>query len=146
MADRHTKIRASQIFDDGIKNEDLNDEAKTGSVQIIVGDGINTVSTGKAGDIVIPFNCEIIKVTLLAEQTGSIQFDILKGTFAGHPTYTSVVASAHPTISSSDKSQDSTLTGWTKSISADDTLRFNVDSVTDIKRCTLTLTIKKVTI
>ena len=51
----------------------------------------------------------------------------------------SITASAKPTISSGTKQQDSTLTGWTTSISAGDILRFNVDSITTITRCTVSL-------
>jgi len=54
-----------------------------------------------------------------------------------------ITASAKPTITTAVKSQDSTLTGWTTAITAGDTLRFNVDSITSITRITLSLKITK---
>lgn len=101
------------------------------------------ITTGIKGDLYIPFACTISAVTMLADQSGSIVVDIWKDSYANFPPTDadSITASAVPTISSATKSQDTTLTGWTKSISAGDILRFNVDSVSTITRLTLTLTV-----
>jgi hypothetical protein len=58
------------------------------------------------------------------------------------PTVTNTItASAKPTLSSAAKSQDSTLTGWTTSISAGDVLAFHVDSASTVTRVNLVLTV-----
>ena len=80
---------------------------------------------------------------LLADQTGSIQLDILKDTYANYPPVTSITASEKPAIVSDVKAQNAALTGWTKIISAGETLRFNVISVTNITRCSISLKIKR---
>jgi len=144
MSDRNTRIRSSQIFDNGVQIDDLHDDVKKASIQLIIDGGGSTIVTGNAGDIEVPFDCEIQKVTLLAKESGSIQIDIYNGTYASHPPSSSITASAIPSISSSTKYQDSTLTGWTKSLTGGTILRFNVDSVTTITRCTISLEIKKV--
>ncbi|GAH66122.1 unnamed protein product, partial [marine sediment metagenome] len=41
------------------------------------------------------------------------------------------------------KYQDTTLTGWTKSLTKGQIIAFNVDSVTSIQRCTVTLKVDK---
>lgn len=96
-------------------------------------------------DIVVPFDCTITGVTLLADISGSIVIDIWKDTLANFPPTDadSITASAPPTITTDTDSQDTTLTGWTTSLSAGDILRFNVDSVTDITRVTLSLAVTK---
>lgn len=97
-------------------------------------------------DVVAPFDATITGVTLVADQSGSIAFDIWKDTYANHPPTVddSIVASAPPTISTATKAQDTTLTGWTTSITAGDIIRFYVDgAVTDITRCTLSLAITR---
>jgi hypothetical protein len=97
-------------------------------------------------DVVVPFAAEITAVTLLADQSGSIAFDIWKDTYANFPPVVgdSIVASAPPTISTATKAQDTTLTGWTTTLAAGDILRFYVDgAVTDITRCTLALSLNK---
>jgi hypothetical protein len=113
---------------------------KTAAVYVIDGGGA-TISTGIKGDITIPFACTINQVTLLADTTGSIVVDIWKDSYANFPPTDadSITAAATPSISSGTKAQDSTLSGWTTSISAGDTLRFNVDSVSTITRLTVIL-------
>lgn len=107
---------------------------------IIDGNG-NTITTGIKGDLQIPFSCFISQWTLLANQSGSIIVDIWKNSYSNYPPLigNSITASAKPTISSSIKAQSSTLTDWVTSISAGDILRFNVNSITDCQRVTLTL-------
>ena len=93
----------------------------------------------------VPFDCTINRATLVADQTGSIVIDIWKDTYANFPPVDadSITASAPPTLSSAVKSQDSTLTGWTTTITTGDILRFNVDSITTITRVTLSLKVTK---
>ena len=111
------------------------------SITFIIDGGGSAITTGVKGDLEIPFKCTINQVTLAADQSGSIVVDIWKDTYANFPPIDgdSITASASPTISTATKSQDSTLTGWTKSITKGDILRFNVDSCTTIEICTLAL-------
>ncbi len=54
-------------------------------VGFVIDGGGSTISTGIAGDIEVPFNCTIDRVTLLADQSGSIVIDIWKDTYANYP-------------------------------------------------------------
>lgn len=103
------------------------------------------ITTGVKGEISVPFACTITAVTLLADQSGSIVVDIWKDTYANYPPTVAdtITASTKPTISAATKATDSTLTGWTTAITAGDTLKFNVDSVSTITRCTVILTVLK---
>lgn len=114
-------------------------------IEFVIDGGGSEITTGIKGDLEIPFNCTIERVTLLADQTGSIVIDIWKDTYANFPPTVAdtITASAKPTISSAVKSQDATLTGWTTAIAEGQTLRFNVDSVTTIQRVTLSLKVRK---
>lgn len=116
-----------------------------GAIEIILDGAGSAITTGIKGDFQIPYPCEIQSATLLADQTGSIQVDIWKDTYANFPPTDadSITSSAPVVISSAVSSTDSTLTGWTKTIAAGSVLRFNVDSCTSITRCTLILTIKR---
>ena len=124
-------------------------EADIGAISVIafiIDGGGSAITTGEKGHLRIPFKCEIQRATLLADQSGSIVVNIWKDTYANFPPAVGdkITASAPPTISGAVKSQDLTLTGWTKTINADDILAFNVDSVTTIERVTLTLKVKKI--
>lgn len=103
------------------------------------------LTTGVKGQLYIPYNCTIARATLLADAVGSVVVNVWKVAYASYPpTVTNkITASAPPTISSAQASTDATLTGWTTSISAGDTLMFNVDSCTTIKRATITLSVAK---
>lgn len=115
------------------------------SLTFIIDGGGSAITTGEKGHLEIPFACTINRVTMMADQSGSIVVDIWKDTYANFPPTNadSITASAPPTISTAQKSQDSTLTGWTTAIAAGDILAFNVDSVTDIERVTISLKVTK---
>ena len=115
------------------------------TLTFVIDGGGSAITTGQKGHLHIPFNCIITQATLLADQTGSIVIDIWKDGYGFFPPTDadSITASAPPTISSAQKSQDSTLTGWTTYIYANDVLAFNVDSCTAITRVTLSLKVEK---
>lgn len=114
-------------------------------IGIVIDNNGIALGTGVKGDLVIPFNCNITEWTLLADQTGSIVFDIWKDSYANFPPTVAdtITGSAKPTISSGTKGQSSTLTGWTVACSAGDILRLNVDSVSTIQRVTLFLNLER---
>lgn len=113
-------------------------------VFILDGGGI-ALTTGIKGDIRVPFNCTINSVTLLADQSGSIVVDIWKDSYANYPPTVAdtITASAKPTLSGASKSEDTTLTGWTTTIIAGDTLRINIDSAATLTRVALLLKVTK---
>ncbi len=115
------------------------------SLTFVIDGGGVAITTGQKGHLEIPYGCTIDRATLLADQSGSIVIDIWKDTYANFPPTDadSITASAPPTISSAQKSQDSTLTAWTKTLTAGDILAFNVDSCTTITRVTLALKVTK---
>lgn len=115
------------------------------AIEYVIDGSGSVITTGIKGDLEVPYGCTINRVTLLADQSGSIVVDIWKDTYANYPPTgaDSITASAKPTISSATKSQDSTLTGWTTTITAGDTLRFNVDSITTCTRVTLSLKVTR---
>jgi len=115
------------------------------TLTFVVDGGGSAITIGQKGHLHIPFNCTITQVTLLAAQTGSIVIDIWKDGYGFFPPTDadSVTGSSPPTISSAQKYQDSTLTGWTTYIYANDVLAFNVDSCTTITRVTLSLRVTK---
>lgn len=120
-------------------------EARKYSITLIIDGGGSAITTGEKGHLEIPFACEIEQVSLLADVSGSIVVNIWKDTYANFPPAVGdkITADAPPTITTAVKSQDATLTGWTKTIAAGDILAFNVDSCTTITRVTLALKVKK---
>jgi hypothetical protein len=120
-------------------------DIKLGTIEFVMDNGAIALTTGIKGDVEIPFNCTIIACTLLADQSGSIVVDVWKDTYANYPPTDAdtITASAVPTITTATKSQDTTLTGWTTTVTAGDILRFNIDSISAIQRVTISLKVRK---
>jgi len=141
-----TKDILAKVFlrDENSNLYELSSLGKSSIVYVIDGGG-EAISTGIKGDIKVPFNGQITSCYLLADQSGSIVVDLWKDIYTNFPPTDadSITSSAVPTISSTTKDEDTSLTGWTKTITAGDIIRFNVDSCTTIERCTVILNIRK---
>lgn len=118
---------------------------RTSEIVFVIDGGGAVIATGVKGYLPIDFACTITQATLVANTSGSIVIDIWKDTYANFPPLDadSITASAPPTLSAAQKSQDATLTGWTTSVSAGDVLAFNVDSASAVSKVTLTLKVTR---
>jgi hypothetical protein len=125
----------------------LSAAARTGVIGIVIDGGGSAITTGVKGFVQVPFACTITAATLLSTDAsataGSCVIDVWKDTYANYPPTVAdtITASAKPTLSSASKSTDSTLTGWTTTVSAGDVLAFKVDSATTVTRVVLSLTV-----
>lgn len=98
-----------------------------------------TITTGDKFYVEIPISGTITAARLEADASGSAVVDVEKS--SGHSgSYSSIAASAKPTLSSAQRSDDTTLTGWTKTVTAGDWLKIQVDSCSGITKLTLALT------
>lgn len=134
----------ASVDGDGYVSDALvNPNLRVAVVQFMI-DGAGVVpSQGVKGDMLIPFSGVITKWTLLGETTGSAVVNLWKTSYANYPATVAnkITGSLPPTISSSNKGQSSTLTGWTTTVAAGDLIRVNVDSATSITRLILVLEI-----
>lgn len=114
---------------------------KIASFGITIDGGGSAITTGVKGYLTIPFDCTISGWDLFADQSGSIVIDVWKDTYANFPPTVAdtIAGSEKPTLSSAQKNQDLTLSSWTTSVSAGDTIGFNVDSATTVTRVTLVI-------
>lgn len=110
-------------------------------INFIIDGGGSAITTGVKGYLEMPFAGVIESNRVFADQSGSIVIDIWKDTYANFPPTNadSITASAPPTLTTADKSEDASLTGWTTTFAAGDVLGFNVDSITTVERVTLSL-------
>ena len=84
---------------------------RTGSLNVIIGDGLNVITTGVKGFMEIPYACTITAVRLVADAVGSIVVDIWKDSYANFPPTVAdtITAAAKPTLASAQKAEDTTL-------------------------------------
>ena len=111
--------------------------------------GGSAITTGFKGAIYVPFAGTIAEWTILSTDgnpptTGSIEVDILKGTYANYPTMSSIVGTGtKPNIANNNKGQG-TPVGWsTTTVNAGDCIGFQVTSVSSLKRVTIVLKVVK---
>jgi len=117
------------------------------SAQFQRDNGGAALTTGIQGDILIPFAGTITGATLLADVSGSMIVDLWKAPYASFPptVANTIVSLTPPTLATANKYQDTTLTGWTTAIAANDVIRVNINSVTTISRFVIALSIARYT-
>lgn len=119
--------------------------ASAGQLGITIDGGGAAITTGVKGFLRIPYDCTINSVEIVADQTGSCVVDLWVDTYANFPPTDAdtITASAVPTLSAAQKSQDATLTGWTTSLTEGSYLAFNVDSAATVTRVTVIIEVTK---
>lgn len=103
----------------------------------------SAITTGSKGYVDVPFNGIIRSWTVLADQSGSIVVDVKKGTYFAFPTTASICGGSQPVLTSQQKNTNSTLTGWTTTVLANDILEFVVNSASTVTRVTILLHIER---
>jgi hypothetical protein len=119
--------------------------AVTQAITFVIDGGGTTITTGLKGLLQVPFAATITAARLAASDTGSIQVDIWKESYANLPPddNDSITNVTPLVISSGLKTEDTTLDGWTTAISAGDWLAFNVDTIATFTQVTVTLTVTR---
>jgi len=102
------------------------------------------ISTGKKAYRLIPYDCEALQWYVVSGQTGSIQFDVKKSSFANYPTTTSIVGSDYPGLSGAFKASNTGITAWS-GMSAGDMVDFAINSNTGIQSVGLFIKIRRLT-
>lgn len=87
----------------------------------------------------LPWACTISRWDI-AVDAGTITIDVLKTSSTTTVPTSSITASATPSLASNTLAGSSTLTGWTTSVSAGDSLGFAITAVSGVTTATLTLT------
>lgn len=110
-------------------------ENKIRTVNFIIDGGGSVVATGSKGFVILDFPCTIQSWTITGDQSGSAVVDVKRATYSGFPTTSSIAGTAKPTLSSVQKNQNTSLSGWgNTSIAAGDVLEFNVDSASTVTK------------
>lgn len=113
------------------------------TLNVVFNGGGSDVQVGLYVDAQIPYNSSITKVSLFSNDSGSTSIDILKDTFANYPPTSSITSASKPQLINQRSYEDTTLSGWTTSISEDDILRFVVGENSGITAMTLAIKLKK---
>lgn len=100
---------------------------------VIIGDGQTAITAGSVwGYVPVPFAWEIESARVYAIAAGSIVVDVLKSTYAdfsGSASGSSIVGASPITLAGDQKSEDTSLSGWSKSLVKGNILTIIVTSV-----------------
>lgn len=123
-------------------------DALAGTVLSEVGfsveNGDSVIEAGDSDYVRVPAAATITGAELVADVSGSVTVEVWRATYAAFPTFTKISASAPMTLSSAQKSTDTTLTGWTTSLAVGDYLQFRITGTpTTIERLTGVLTLTR---
>jgi hypothetical protein len=146
------KIRDATASQDGLMTSTY--AAKLDSLQVHKGqlgitiDGAGaSITSGVKGYVRVPYNCTITKAEMVANDTGTVTVQVWKDSYAAFPPTSAdaIYLSTPPNLTSNFKSTDSTLSGWTTSLSEGEYLAFNVPSAStgSLTRVTLTLAVTR---
>ena len=135
-------ITTSNISDGTYQNTPS--QLATTTINFVISGGGAEIATGLKGFLEVPVDGVLVAWTLMADQSGAIKIDVWKAAYADYPPdNTDSMTNGHePEIAASGaKAQDTDITDWSSedSVSAGDILAFNVDSVTTITQCTISL-------
>lgn len=108
-------------------------------IQFLIDGAGDVITIGSKGYLEIPFDMTITGWTISSDQPGSIVVDVKKSDYSDFPTTSSITGSDKPTLSSSRKNQNLSLSGWTTTVMSGDIFEFNVDSIDLIKKVTLSI-------
>jgi hypothetical protein len=102
----------------------------------------SALTSGLQAEVQLPMIGTISSWDIFSTLTGSCVIDVLKcDSFSTYPTFTSIAGSEKPTLSSTQKNQDTNLTSFTTGLTAGNILRFNLDSATTVQKVYLTIKI-----
>jgi hypothetical protein len=115
-----------------------------GQIGLTIDGGGSVITSGAKRNIRIPYNCRITSYELVADTFGDITINIYKSTYATYPpTSNSITGGNPPTLNNQLQNKDTTLTGWTPTLTAGDYLGFNASGIEFLTEVDLVLTVVK---
>jgi hypothetical protein len=121
----------------------LSTQHKTRVLTFAFSNGSSDLAVATQAVVSCPYTGTITGARLLSPQTAAVVIDVWKDVYANYPPTIAdtITASAKPTLSAANKSDNTTLTGWTTSVTAGDVFIANIDSCTGVHSCALQLTL-----
>src|SRR5271157_301282 len=113
---------------------------RVASLNFVIDGGGAVPGTGAYGQINVPVACTVTGWVLTADQSGSAVVDVLRSTYAGFPTTSSIAGTDKPTLSSVQKNENLSEGSWgSTALAAGDQIQVNLNSVTTCTRLNLTI-------
>ena len=117
----------------------------TRTINFVVDAGSAPMSQGIKGEMTLDVTGKIQSWTIIADQEGRLQLDILKADYDNFPNFSSICGSERPTlgnISSGTEeriNRNTTISTWNTALNAGDILQFEIVYALNIQRCVVSL-------
>jgi len=98
-----------------------------GSFGLTIDAGTQVIGTGSKGYVTMPYGGTLDNWDMVSNTVGNIQVDLRKSPFSNFPNTTSVTSGNYIGMTNSQKSTNTTLTGWGLTFSENDVYEFYVD-------------------
>lgn len=115
---------------------------KFGNIGCTFDGGSKVIESGKFGDILIPFNCEILEWYITCYPVGSATVQVLNCENSDYPNFYSITSGSNPSISAGNMSSSGDSSDWLN-LSQNQYVRFSINSITDLQKLTINLKVKK---
>lgn len=112
------------------------------AITLVVDGAGNVIIPGVKADLPVDWTGSIIGWMLLGDLAGSATVDILKGDPINAVPYASITGGAGPSMTAVDAAEG-TVVGWTPDLAPGDVLRFQVVSLSTIRRLTIALFVER---
>jgi hypothetical protein len=113
---------------------------QTAAFEVLIDGAGSVITTGVKGFIEVPFACQITRLTLGADQSGSIGVDIWRAN-AAVPTAAGIIGFSSPSLVSQQYS--STTNQNSTTLAARDILAFNVSSASTVLKVLMSVTVMR---
>ena len=117
----------------------------TRTINFVVDAGSAPMSQGIKGEMTLDVTGKVQSWTIIADQEGRLQLDILKADYDNFPNFSSICGSERPTlgnISSGTEeriNRNTTISTWNTALNAGDILQFEIVYALNIQRCVVSL-------
>lgn len=134
------------VDDGAVDGSAMATNTNTSCMEIVFDGGGSEIADATYVDVYMPFSGTITRWTALADQSGIIEVEPWRDSYANFPPTvadTIIGAGTNILISAATKNDNATMTGWTKTFSAGDIFRFYVNNCTTITQCTVAISFTK---
>lgn len=110
------------------------------AIELLI-DGLGSaITTGVKGFIEMPVACTVNRWTVAGDVAGSIVVDIWRANGAVPTVANTIAGTSLPTLSAAQYATNTSLTGWTLTLAAQDIIGFNVNSAATVTKATVSIT------
>ena len=117
----------------------------TRTINFVVDAGSAPMSQGIKGEMTLDVTGKIQSWTIIADQEGRLQLDILKADYDNFPNFSSICGSERPTLGNISSgaeeriNRNTTISTWNTALNAGDILQFEIVYALNIQRCVVSL-------